>query len=172
MIKNAELEGNIFYFDCPACRAKNSTDISEYSPVFHEEVGAFENLMVTCPNCRVQIGFNMQIPIFEAAESESFFQYAGDDERKLRNIIREIMWRRMPEFEGRDREAEEAAYIAEHGIGVPEPEPMDEVEPPPAPPIPAPPTPTEPEQEQDQEQPAEEEENAIDEPIKNQEGEI
>lgn len=144
MIKNAQLDGDIFTFNCPACGTTNSTDISEYDPQFHEEVGDYENLMVTCTNCRVMIGFNMQIPLFEAAESESFFQYAGNEEKKLRNIIREIMWRRMPELRERDRESEEAAYIEENGIGVPDPEPMDDDAPPP-PPIPAPPRPAEPE---------------------------
>ena len=125
MIRNAQLEGEIFTFDCPACGTTNSTDISEYDPKFIEEIGAFENLMVTCTNCRVLVGFNMQLPLFEAAESEGYFEYASEDDRKLREVVREIMWRRMPDLQGRDREAEEAAYIAENGVGVPEPEPEE-----------------------------------------------
>ena len=145
MIRNAKLEGNIFSFNCPACGAENSTDVNEYDPQYLEEIGGYENLMVTCHNCRVMIGFNIQIPIFEAAESEGYFQYASEEDRKLRAIIREIMWRRMPNLQGRDREAEESAYIEEHGIGVPEPEPIGGMEPvpmPQEPPVPyEPPTP-------------------------------
>ena len=133
MIRNAELEGNIFSFDCPACGTTNSTDIEDYNPQFVDEIGNFENLMITCTNCRVMVGFNMQIPIFEAAESEGYFEYASEEDRKLREVIREIMWRRMPELQGRDREAEERAYIEENGIGVPEPEPMPGPEPEPIP---------------------------------------
>ena len=145
MIRNAELEGNIFTFDCPACGTTNSTDIEEYDPQFVEEIGNYENLMVTCTNCRVIVGFNMQIPLYEAAESEGYFQYANDDERNLREVIREIMWRRMPELQGRDREAEEKAYIEENGIGVPEPEPMDGPMMTPTPtPAPTPPPPPDP----------------------------
>ena len=143
MIRNAKLEGNIFSFNCPACGAENSTDVNEYDPQYLEEIGGYENLMVTCHNCRVMIGFNIQIPIFEAAESEGYFQYASEEDRKLRAIIREIMWRRMPDLQGRDREAEEAAYIEENGIGVPEPEPPPGMEPDRGP-MPPPPVPYEP----------------------------
>ena len=143
MIRNAKLEGNIFSFNCPACGAENSTDINEYNPHYLEEIGGYENLTVTCHNCRVMIGFNIQIPIFEAAESEGYFQYASEEDRQLREIIREIMWRRMPDLQGRDREAEEAAYIEENGIGVPEPEPPPGMEPDRGP-MPPPPVPYEP----------------------------
>ena len=154
MIRNAQLEGEIFTFDCPACGTTNSTDISEYDPKFIEEIGAFENLMVTCTNCRVLVGFNMQLPLFEAAESEGYFEYASEDDRKLREVVREIMWRRMPDLQGRDREAEEAAYIAEHGIGVPEPEPQEGPTTGPAPTMPAIPTPPAPPPAEESQEPA------------------
>ena len=142
MIRNATLEGEIFTFDCPACGTENSTNIMDYDPQYLEEIGDYENFAITCTNCRTMIGFNMQIPIFEAAEPESYFEYASDEDRNLREILRHIMWTRLPHLRERDRESEEAAYIEENGIGVPEPEPMPGMEPAPTPP--EPPVPYEP----------------------------
>lgn len=116
MEMNAIRDGNILSFNCPSCGHRNSTDITEYNPQFLEEIGTYENLSVTCPSCRVQVGFNMALPLFEAAEPPGYFEYASDDEMSLREILRDIMWERMPELQGRDREAEEAAYIEEHRL--------------------------------------------------------
>ena len=176
MIRNAELDGDIFTFDCPACGTVNSTNIMDYDPKYLEEIGDYENFAITCTNCRTMIGFNMQIPIFEAAESEGYFEFASEEDRALRAIIREIMWRRLPHLRDRDRESEEAAYIEENGIGVPEPEPMPGMEPPtppPPPPVPAPPVSEpieeEPAPETDREQLVEEVREAIDNAIQAEE---
>ena len=181
MIRNAKLDGDIFTFDCPACGTTNSTDITEYDPQYVEEIGAYENFMVTCTNCRVMIGFNMQIPLFEAAESEGYFEYASDQDRQLREVIREIMWRRMPDLKEKNREIEEENYIKENGIGVPDPAPIPGEEPEPIPePVPEPPAddpaPAAEEAEEtpqldiDREQLAEEINNAIEEAIQAEEG--
>ena len=74
MDMNAAREGNIFSFDCPSCGTRNSTDVTEYDPQFLEEIGTYENLSVTCTNCRVQIGFNMALPLFEIAEPPGYFE--------------------------------------------------------------------------------------------------
>lgn len=134
MEMNAALEGTIFSFDCPACGTRNSTDTAEYDPQYLEEIGTYENLTVVCPNCRVQIGFNMAIPIFEIAESEGYFEFASEDDRQLRAILREIMWRRMPELREKDYKTELEAYKKENGIDQPTaPEPTPEPAPEPTP---------------------------------------
>ena len=167
MDMNATREGNILSFDCPACGHRNSTDITEYNPQFLEEIGTYENLSVTCPSCQVQVGFNMALPLFEAAEPPGYFEYAAEDEKILREILRDIMWERMPELQGRDREAEEAAYIAEHGldeypIDMPSGQPSTPPAAPTSPPAPSPAPSPEPDLEPDlepEENPTEEGEN-------------
>ena len=116
MDMNATREGNIFSFDCPACGTRNSTDVTEYDPQFLEEIGTYENLSVTCTNCMVQIGFNMALPLFEIAEPPGYFDYATDDDMNTREILRTIMWERMPDLREKDREIEEEIYRKENKL--------------------------------------------------------
>lgn len=146
MDMNATREGNIFSFDCPACGTRNSTDVSEYDPQYLEEIGTYENLSVTCPNCKVQVGFNMALPLFEIAEPPGYFEFASDDDRNTRAILRGIMWERMPELRDRDREAEEEAYRQEHELDeYPVTQPTDQPMTPPGQPM-TPPGGTDPEE--------------------------
>ena len=116
MDMNATREGNIFSFDCPSCGTRNSTDVTEYDPQFLEEIGTYENLSVTCSNCKVQIGFNMALPLFEIAEPPGYFEYATDDDMNTREILRTIMWERMPDLREKNRETEEEIYRKENKL--------------------------------------------------------
>lgn len=122
---NATLEENIFSFDCPSCGTRNSADITAYDPQFLEEIGTYENFTVICTKCRTQIGFNMAIPLFEIAEPPGYFEYASDDDRALRAILRYIMWTRMPELREKDYKTEEELYRKENNLD-------EEIEQPPA----------------------------------------
>lgn len=98
---------------CGVCGRESNHDISEWVPVFNEEFNQYEALPLKC-ECGTTEHLNVQIPPISDMEVEVMEHLADESDRTARNEIRKIIWQKLPEYAGKNREQFESDYATEN----------------------------------------------------------